>query len=269
MRRLHIVGCPRSGTTLLYQMTSSCFENDGFSRHETSIFKEPESCGTLYISKQPNDIRQLRHIFGRDHRLFIIYLERDPRGVITSRHQAHPGQYFCNYRIWRECHTAAQRYSGHPRFLPLRYEDLVSEPDRVQAEIAARFDFLRSRHPFSDHHLHTHPAWAAQCDTAQRVRAVSTSSLGQWRQHLPRVAQQYQQYPSMAAQLIRLGYEQDKQWLDMLRDVPRIRFPCRYPEQRQTLKEWEKNIRVYLKSRRYLKHRRQITRSKSADITSP
>lgn len=265
MRRLHIVGCPRSGTTLLYQMTTSCFVNDGFSRHETSIFKEPESPGALYISKQPNDIRQLRHIFGRDPTLFIIYLERDPRDVITSLHQAHPGRYFCNYRIWHECHTAAIRYHGHPRFLALRYENLASEPDRVQAEIGARFDFLQSRHRFSEHHLHTHPAWAAQCNSAQQVRAVSTSSLGKWRQHLPRVAHQYQKYPSMASQLIRLGYEPDTQWLDLLKDVPGISFPCRYPEQRQPFKEWEKNIRVYLKSRRYLKRQRLVTRSKSAD----
>ncbi|RLA55352.1 MAG: sulfotransferase family protein, partial [Gammaproteobacteria bacterium] len=131
MKRLHIVGCPRSGTTLLMELVSTCFASGGYCAHEKNIFEPLEVTGDIYFTKQPNDIKQLRHIFHRDPQLYIIYMGRDPRAVITSKHRESPGQYFCNYRVWRECDSAARRYTGHPRFLQLRYEDLVTDPDAV------------------------------------------------------------------------------------------------------------------------------------------
>ena len=47
----------------------------------------------------------------------------------------------------------------------------------------------------------------------------------------------------------------DEGWLEMLEGVSPTVYPCRYPERRPYLKEWEKNLRVYLKSRRYLRRR--------------
>ena len=58
---------------------------------------------------------------------------------------------------------------------------------------------------------------------------------------------------ALADDLIRLKYEADKNWLRSLDDVQAITYLCRYPERRPYLKEWEKALRVYFKSRRYLK----------------
>ena len=251
MKRLHIVGCPRSGTTLLLELLSTCFANSGFCAHEMSILQPLRASGDLYISKQPNDIKQLQHIFHRDPQLYVIYMCRDPRAVITSTHREHPGQYFCNYRVWRECDRAAQRYCGHPRFLQLRYEDLVSDPDAIQREISGHFGFLRQQHPFSDYHLLAQPSQASR-QAMNGLRAVSRDSLDKWREHLPRVAEQYRRHPTLAGDLQRLGYEPDERWLEQLEGVASIVYPCRYSEQRAHLKEWEKALRVYLKSRRYL-----------------
>ena len=137
MKRLHIVGCPRSGTTLLMELVSTCFASDGFCEHELSIFEPIEDTADIYFTKQPNDIRQLGHIFGRDEQLFVIYMGRDPRAVITSKHREDPQQYFCNYRVWRECDQAAIGYENHPRFLRLRYEDLVTDADAVEPPMMA------------------------------------------------------------------------------------------------------------------------------------
>ena len=52
MKRLHITGCPRSGTTLLMEQISTCFENDGHCAHEQSIFEAVAPSQGLYISKQ-------------------------------------------------------------------------------------------------------------------------------------------------------------------------------------------------------------------------
>ena len=252
MKRLHIVGCPRSGTTLLLELVATCFSNDGFCAHEMSIFEVPDARGELYISKQPNDIRHLQHIFPGDPSLFVIYLGRDPRAVITSTHGSSPGQYFCNYRIWRECYRAAQRYQGHKRFLSLRYEDLVTDPDREQAAIRAHFPFLEQRHYFSEYHLYASPSAAAQ-QAMRGLRQVNRESLDKWRGHLPRVAEQLRRHPALSQDLVSLGYEADEHWMQQLAGVDCIVYPCRYPERRPHLKEWEKGLRVYLKSRRYLK----------------
>ena len=252
LKRLHIVGCPRSGTTLLMELVSTCFASSGYCAHEMNIFQPIAVARDVYFTKQPNDIKQLQHIFHRDPQLYVIYMGRDPRAVITSKHRENPGQYFCNYRVWRECDSAARRYAGHPRFLQLRYEDLVSDPDAVQANINRHYAFLQQRHLFSDYHLYAQPSAASQ-QAMNGLREVNRASLDKWRQHLPRIAQQYRRHPTLAGDLARLGYEPDKRWLDELRGVASVVYPCRYPERRAYLKEWEKAVRIYLKSRRYLK----------------
>ncbi len=234
------------------EQISACFDNDGRCEHESSIFDPVDIAGDLYISKQPNDIKQLRHIFHRDDRLHVIYLVRDPRSVITSKRREAANQYFCNYRIWRECEEAATFYEGHSRFLRLRYEDLVADPDGQQVRIQEKFAFLRQQRLFSEFHRFARPSNAAQ-QALSGLRPVDQGSLAKWRQHLPRIADQYRHHPELADDLVRLGYEQDRGWLKALDDVRAIEYPCRYPEQRQRLKEWEKSLRVYLKSRRYLK----------------
>ena len=252
MKRVHIVGCPRSGTTLLMELMCTCFDSGGYCAHEMNIFQPLAASGDLYFSKQPNDIKQLQHIFHRDPQLYIIYMSRDPRAVITSKHRAHPNQYFCNYRVWRECDRAAQRYLGHPRFLPLRYEDLVSDPDTLQASICTHWPFLRQQHRFSDYHQFAQASHASQ-QAMHGLRQVSGDSVDKWREHLPRVAEQYRRHPALADDLVRLRYEPDKSWLTALQDVDPVVYACRYAERRAHLKEWEKAARVYLKSRRYLR----------------
>lgn len=236
------------------ELMATCFRSSGFCAHEMSIFEAVEQTGEVYFSKQPNDIKQLRHIFDPDEELFIIYMGRDPRAVITSKHKESPEQYFCNYRVWSECDRASQRYSGHPRFLQLRYEDLVDRPDSLQDRIKEQFNFLDYQHPFSEYQKFAAPSEASS-RAMNGLREVNKSSLNKWREHLPHLAMQYQLHPGLADDLIRLGYEPDKNWIAELRGVTPIRYPCRYPQRKAYLKEWEKDVRVFLKSRRYLKAR--------------
>lgn len=252
MKRLHIVGCPRSGTSLMLELITTCFRHDGRCDHEMSIFEKPHADSGLFISKQPNDIRQLRHIFGHDDKLYVICLVRDPRAVIASQHAARPGEYFCNYRIWRACDRAAAEFSGHQRFSFLRYEDLVAAPDKVQEQLERQFPFLQRVHDFSQYQSFAEPH--SEAETAMSgLRAIGSDSVEKWRQHLSRVAEQYQRHPAMADDLVRLGYEADDQWLAALRNVPATKYPCRYPDRAQPLKEMEKKLRIWFKSRRYLR----------------
>jgi hypothetical protein len=79
--------------------------------------------------------------------------------------------------------------------------------------------------------------------------------LKKWRDHLPRIAQQYNQHPSLAQDLRRLGYEANDNWMKILEGTQPQIYPCRYPDKKPLLKDWEKALRVYFKSRQYLKNR--------------
>ena len=251
MKRVHIVGCPRSGTTLLMELISTCFASGGYCEHELSIFEPVTAVEGVYFTKQPNDIKQLRHIFPTDPLLHIIYMGRDPRAVITSKHRESPEQYFCNYRVWQECDQAAASYEAHPRFLRLRYEDLVAAPDTVQQQIEDRFPFLTRLHAFSQYQQFARPSAASQ-RAMNGLRAVNKESLQKWHEHLPRIAAQLVANPQLKHDLVRLGYEPDESWTSMLEGIGPQQFPCRYPERKPYLKDWERDLRVYLKSRRYL-----------------
>ncbi len=53
---LHVVGCPRSGTTLMAEMLVACYPHEGHSEHEETIFKvQPQESG-LRLSKKPSPV---------------------------------------------------------------------------------------------------------------------------------------------------------------------------------------------------------------------
>jgi len=257
LNKLHIVGCPRSGTTLLMELMSTCFHSDEHCEHEVSIFDPPPIDQGIYFSKKPSDIKNLHHIYPHDPTLYLIYVVRDPRAVISSLHHSNREQYFCNYRAWQACDDAAQQYlpggrfSNQRRFLQIRYEDLVADPDQVQKDIAAQFPFLQMLHTFSTFSNHAKPSASAR-SAMNGLRPISQDSVSGWQRHLPRIKEQLQRRPAMAEALLRLAYEADHSWQKLLQDVEAQEFPCRYSEGREFFKESEKSLRMLLRSRRYL-----------------
>ncbi|MBD3646464.1 MAG: sulfotransferase [Pseudomonadales bacterium] len=152
MKRLHVVGCHRSGTTLLFELLTTCFDHDGRCEHEQSIFNPlelPVADDGLYLSKKPSDTTHIHRIFHADPDLHLIYMLRDPRAVITSIHPSRGDVYFSSFERWQRYERAAAPLKDHPRFMEVRFEDLVSQPDTVQSRIEARFPFLQRRHGFS------------------------------------------------------------------------------------------------------------------------
>jgi hypothetical protein len=233
MKRVHVVGCPRSGTTLMMELLATCFDSDGFCEHEMSIFTPPPGNPQLFFSKKPSDIRYLEKILVRDPNLFAICLQRDPRAVITSIHKSKPGMYFCNYKVWRECQLAAEELIG------------------LQNEILRVFPFLKKRHDFSAYAAVAQPS-PESSNALGGVRPITTERQRAWEAHLPRVKEQLQRHPELAEDLIRLGYEPDSSWLARLDQVQAKEFPCRYPERRFDFKRIETRLRKYFQSRAYL-----------------
>lgn len=195
----------------MQEMMVACFDIDHYCEHERSLFKEPVDTRGVICTKQPREVMFARMAMQVNPDLYIIYMVRDPRDVIVSRHAKQPDQYYASLSFYLRADCYAQQLINHPRFIAVRYEDLVRNPDQVQAEIAKKLTFLKFRHPFSEFHLHANVS-SNSVQALNGVRPPDEKSIGKWRQHLPRVAAQTAKFPSVLDILKRYNYEPSDAW---------------------------------------------------------
>jgi hypothetical protein len=229
-KHLHIVACsPRSGTTLLHEVMVTCFEVDKHYDHEIRFHLVTGEDGDIVITKRPKDTMYMPALLDSDPELYVIYVLRDPRDVICSRHGKDESMYYSNIRLYRELHDYARQMRGHDRFLEIRYEDFVRDPDATQARIMEAFTWLRKKHDFSAYHEHARVS--AKSTTAMRgVRPIAPTSVGVWRQHLGRIKGQQALHGSLTPLLIECGYEASADWERCLDGVEPDLSRSRYPE---------------------------------------
>lgn len=250
VKRLHVVGCHRSGTTLMTELIGNCFAIGGRAEHEQGLWEPIPAVPGVYLTKKPPDTIRIHRVFLRDPDLYVVAMIRDPRGVITSRHKTRPGVYFSSFWRWAHYMEAITALADHPRYVVVRYEDLVADPDAVQDRLARAFDFLEPTCRFS-----RFPEGADVHERAQislnGVRSVDAASLGRWREELPRVKGELARHPEMIDWLIRLGYEPDASWTHCLETVEP--FYGDYKNERpHVLRRAETSLRFALKTARYL-----------------
>jgi hypothetical protein len=225
-KQIHIVGClPRSGTTLLTELMTNCFAIDAYTEHEYSIFKHYPKPYRVLCTKKPNDIKRIRFPLRVNPNLHVIYVLRDPRDAISSRsHQRNnqDKQIWGNLATWLQHHRIAESLWEHPRFVVLRYEDLVTNPDQVQDYLQAKLPFLDKKLNFSDFHKVAKPSEKTNAALGG-IRPISSSSIGNWRAYMPYIKAQLEKYSNDAddipALLIQLGYEEDRSWLEALSGI--------------------------------------------------
>ncbi len=247
MPRIQIVGAPRSGTTLMLELMASGFEIDGYSMTEESLLDEPHPDAPIYCAKDPMDTPFVRWLLPLDPELWVIYMLRDPRDVIVSRHGLRPELYWANLRLWRSAQAAVRGLEKHPRFVCVRYEDLVGEPDETQRYLAQRMPFLRPKRAFSRYDESAAPSQQS-LDAMRGVRRVETSSIGVWRGHKPRVAAQIRRHGDITDELIALGYETERDWLGDVeldgRDLSESFWPEDRPKRRRLRKRLKRGART-------------------------
>jgi hypothetical protein len=221
-QRIHIVGPPRSGTTLMYALFSTCFSIDGVTAQEDRLWRRMPRHETVLVTKYPGDEAYAPMLLPLDQRLWFVFMLRDPRDVIVSRHGKEPERYWSNLLIWQQAMRVHDAMRNHPRFVVVRYEDLVQSPDHVQKNLARRMEFLRPKIPFSEYHRNT-PAYISKSEQMRLAmrgfRPVTACNVGGWRTHLPRVKAQVEAHGSLAERLIALGYEADQAWRQALEGV--------------------------------------------------
>ena len=229
-KHIHIVACsPRSGTTLLHEVMVTCFQVDKHYDHEIRFHLVAAEDGQILITKRPKDTMYMPAVLDEDPELYVIYVMRDPRDTICSRHGKDKRIYYSNIRLWRQMHGYARQMADHERFVQVRYEDFVSDPDATQRKIMDRLPWLEKTHNFSEYHEHA--VVSEKSRTAMHsVRPIAPTSVGVWTQNPGRIKAQQLLHGSLTPDLIECGYETSDAWERVLDDVQPDMTRSLYPE---------------------------------------
>ncbi len=244
MQRIHIVGCsPRSGTTLLMELMKNCFDIDLYAEHEGRMLKLPSKRCNVYLTKKPKDILKIEPILKVMKNLTVIFMVRDPRDVVVSKHRKCPDQYWTGLGMWKAYTPMGKKLEKHPRFLSIKYEDLVSKPNEIQCFIQEKIPYLKRTKLFEEFNENLAVSVGAE-KALGGIRAVSTSSIGNWKNHLPRIKEQIRKHGSISDDLIYYGYEKDNNWLNVLNNVEDVDYVSRRLES-PIIKNFQKRRMLY------------------------
>jgi hypothetical protein len=206
--RIHIIGCSRSGTTVLH-LAMACFSNVVLSELETDV-RYPYLLGRAdlalrfgwrpgrkhYVTKRasgwhkPENVKELiKQVRCED--IGLIHLIRDPRDVMLSHYPGRSEPYV-SVEHWYESILAGDRIfhelGDHPRKLTLRYEDLVLDSERTAQRISAVFGLQKNPGAFpisqvKDNFEHLHIRFASfALRNLNGLRNMDSNSIGRWRQ---------------------------------------------------------------------------------------
>lgn len=167
-KHIHIIGCARTGTTMLHY---AMVRYDGIILidRETSVTVDPSLLKTTnyfikyLICNKPLTFLTKR-LYGwytdpsistlistvKKRKIGIIELIRDPRDVLTSKH-INPAndsdEYYVSPERWAASIEAGERVrealDNIVPYLKIKYEDLVSEPELIETSISNVFNLTK------------------------------------------------------------------------------------------------------------------------------
>ena len=177
-----------------------------------------------WAEKTPLNIRHLDWIMARWPEARIVHVLRDGRDVVCSMRE-HPDRRWVDGRWVKELNPrsveeyarrwvsdtdAGMRWRGDPRYLEVRYEDLVQEPAATLERVLA---FLGE--PFDPALLAVDPvaaeAPASRAGRPDAAGAITTTSMGRWQRDLS-AADQEVVHRVAGARLVELGYASRSDW---------------------------------------------------------
>jgi len=224
-RHLVISGCSRSGSTLLYSMlrhsvgASVCMPARELPALQTQTLK----CSKI-ITKRPLDIFELEAIdetIGKFRDVLHLILLRDPRDLVSSRHEYVSNQYFQGYDYQFLIRDGFKSFTGpglgaiaeavrkvkndNRRIYTMRYEELVCDPERARQVIGFATGF-ELRNSFSTFHESKIPQDLV--DALNGVRPVEAPKKPAWTEsgRYERVLRQISTFPELESLALEWGY---------------------------------------------------------------
>jgi hypothetical protein len=130
---------------LIQQADSGTLTGPRFVELVMRSFKQADDQATRWVEKTPQHLRYLNKIWQYFPDAQVVNVVRDARDVVSSpsrfrKHAPGMGRIYALVNIakrWNRFIALADRYAGDPRFLSIRYEDLVSDPLRILEQLAA------------------------------------------------------------------------------------------------------------------------------------
>lgn len=188
---------------------------------------------TRWVEKTPNNARAISRLLTCFPRGRFIHLVRDGRDVVCSlRH--FPREIIRNGRTipihvtnpiertsqdWKDHVAMCRAFHGHPRFLEVRYESLVQDPETELRRVCAFIDvsFEPGMLKCSTDPRHRPGQFLNNASAAQ---VVSKDSIGRWQRELS--MRERRIFVNIAGELlIALGYVANHDWVSL---------PCFAPE---------------------------------------
>ncbi len=216
-------------------LMTTCFDIDVAPPNEMRLRMPVPQGGRVLCTKCPDESDYARWLLLFDPHLHVIQMVRDPRDVIVSKFGSGEAPYFTNLQSWRQ-NRPSPRWRRHKRAHIVSYERLVTQPDDVQAELAAAMPFIHERCAFSDYSERAKELATSRelywSEAMHAIRPPGQESIGRWREHLERVKGQIARHGDISGELVGLGLERDRNWLSLLDGVSPDFSPSHIPEER-------------------------------------
>jgi len=203
-KRIFLMGCGRSGTWLLTGIMST-FADTAVSGTENAVgaFRNIKGNPPIQVIKRTHDSCLVVNLIPPE--ISIIYILRHPFDVLTSKHPGNDDARHISPLRWNSEMQALRwlHERKRPNTLIIRYEDLVSDPDKTQALIARTFG-LTIAHPASSFDQKFVPSDRAR-NAMHGLRAPDRQSIGRWRQDESNRDYLAKVVPDLMPQLIWVG----------------------------------------------------------------
>lgn len=225
VKHLVISGCPRSGSTLLYNMIRSSSASLIYApERELSASDTLDVRATQIVTKRPLDVLKLAEIdreLGKAREVMHIVLVRDPRDLVSSKHDSAPNQFFQGYDYQLFVRPGFKAFSAPGigavaeaidraeetvrRLLIVKYEDLIKNPEQVRKVIAFATGMTLPRPFASFHETQIPPGLSGQLNG---VRPINVPVQPAWtaEPRFGRALKQIELFPELEALATRWGY---------------------------------------------------------------
>lgn len=218
-KHIVIAGFPRGGTTLVQAILESCTEGAkvyGAESRGLNSAKYALRSSPILITKRPDEVfcfEEIRAFYQhRKASAHFVLICRDPRAVLTSHHHSDRSHYYVTPRRWRAVYEHWRYQHTRPDVLPIRYEELVTDPQKVEAQLTAGLG-VRFHTPMADFHKVISPSFDGRA--LNGVRPLDPKAIGRWRSesYRDRLRTLLEDHlPELPKRLIEMGYETDTKW---------------------------------------------------------
>lgn len=228
----------------MLELMRTCYDWDWAPEKETNVLQAPLRRTGRCLTKTPGRGNHVKTLL-RHPAMWLIYCQRDPRDIISSRHGLAPDKYWANLAQWRQLRQRVSPNRNHPRLISVRYEDLVTAPDKIQSQINENIGWLCQSANFSNYQKAAKPSQQS-IEAMRGLRPVETTGIGRWKQNLPRVAGQLQIHGDITRELIEDGYEDNADWLKTLDNIKPDTSPGYWPDELTLKQKWRRKKAISL-----------------------